>query len=161
MLSAEPSQSPIHWECFCYRQSHQTGRRQLRSQVAIPYSSGMLLLPGAGTFTADEQAKSTVVAIPYSSGMLLLLPSLGRCIRYYVRGWSVAIPYSSGMLLLRGRPRTMREPTLEMSQSPIHRECFCYANSRVRVNLSSSSRSQSPIHRECFCYPIEEGNDGG
>ena len=46
------SQSPIHRECFCYKMAslalRTNGRGRQRLLVAIPYSSGMLLLPGQG-----------------------------------------------------------------------------------------------------------------
>ena len=65
------SQSPIHRECFCYNSDLFAGPDAAPSHVAIPYSSGMLLLPssmpGASVPCRGE------VAIPYSSGMFLLL----------------------------------------------------------------------------------------
>ena len=94
----------------------------------------------------------TLVAIPYSSGMLLLQclrsrdgframlsqsPIHRECFCYFHRGYArcvcrfrghpVAIPYSSGMLLLlpcQPLPPVGGYPPT--SQSPIHRECFCY-----------------------------------
>ena len=180
-----------------------------RSYVAIPYSSGMLLLHHEST---NQRCKvlfaELPVAIPYSSGMLLLLPA-GICPRSGDNFWcnKVAIPYSSGMLLLppscatAGRTGGRRNPLFignafatyllfgvlprylnppdQASQSPIHRECFCYPsstplssamtgkNSRNPLfigNAFATSKgaepkaipavveSQSPIHRECFCY---------
>ena len=89
------SQSPIHRECFCYIQRVQFIDRAC-APVAIPYSSGMLLL-----LASDLHAGGVCqgfVAIPYSSGMLLLL--------HFLSDWSL-----------------VRQ---EASQSPIHRECFCY-----------------------------------
>ena len=69
-------------------------RTELYSKVAIPYSSGMLLLPN-GVPSIDRALLG--VAIPYSSGMLLLR----MCATSPSGIRSVAIPYSSGMLLLR------------------------------------------------------------
>ena len=113
------SQSPIHRECFCYRYP------PLRSYP------------------------QTTVAIPYSSGMLLLLvhrrPSNGK-------GNKVAIPYSSGMLLLLGRPlpRVSRQ---RHSRNPLFiGNAFATNSSATWRYMPSGRRSQSPIHRECFCY---------
>ena len=44
------SQSPIHRECFCYNAIFLAAIAALK-QVAIPYSSGMLLLPVVGQHT--------------------------------------------------------------------------------------------------------------
>ena len=63
------SQSPIHRECFCYMAAL-FALPKSRS-VAIPYSSGMLLLPDRENILTTKRA--ACVAIPYSSGMLLLL----------------------------------------------------------------------------------------
>ena len=73
-----------------------TNGNMLPAEVAIPYSSGMLLLHMRAPV---DSAKATSVAIPYSSGMLLL--------RVAVTNFNVAV-------------------NEKWSQSPIHRECFCY-----------------------------------
>ena len=46
--------------------------------------------------------------------------------RHLVRTKGVAIPYSSGMFLLRGWATARLTLERVLSQSPIHRECFCY-----------------------------------
>ena len=173
------SQSPIHRECFCYPRYAPRRRGPAALGVAIPYSSGMLLLPLAtavgllspsscrnplfigNAFATKPMASAWWmggcyrVAIPYSSGMLLLPqcnPSwrtkqparrnplfIGNAFatgagsqHHDVYPVLVAIPYSSGMLLLRGGD-CETEGGRRQSQSPIHRECFCYRLRMVGV----------------------------
>ena len=115
------SQSPIHRECFCYT----SGSKRLKSSpfgVAIPYSSGMLLLPSRiaqvggrscltcrnplfignafATFPWGRHRRDTF----FSRNPLFIGNAFATVITendiYFVHE-SVAIPYSSGMLLLR------------------------------------------------------------
>ena len=141
------SQSPIHRECFCYSEDIVCS-----TEVIIDDSRNPLFI---GNAFATEWLKADVafykgVAIPYSSGMLLLPPPVDRR-RAVSIPLFVAIPYSSGMLLLRDPVTGAGANGHQGSQSPIHRECFCYSNT-VPPGSMTPPLSQSPIHRECFCY---------
>ena len=83
----------------------------------------MLALPK--TLLAAEKLIEKV-AIPYSSGMLLLRQPNQPATAGNRRLVVVAIPYSSGMLLLRINHKRQAFGLPSTSQSPIHRECFCY-----------------------------------
>ena len=145
--------------------------------VAIPYSSGMLLLQVSPLFSRAE-SNNQVVAIPYSSGMLLLLEfKLYQPLRSFrrnplfignafatevLRGYRrsrtrVAIPYSSGMLLLpRSRSRAAVTATPHHSRNPLFiGNAFATLSACAGMDAGLSyGESQSPIHRECFCYQL-------
>ena len=117
------------------------------------------------------------VAIPYSSGMLLLLAlTLGVLLGFSIL---VAIPYSSGMLLLhRYFPKQFpngywrRNPLFignafataqvveqfavaggTLRRNPLFiGNAFATKEDRAPEEFVGKSWSQSPIHRECFCY---------
>ena len=112
------SQSPIHRECFCYITSAGT---------TTPATSRNPLFIGNAFATEldppDVSQEVWDVAIPYSSGMLLLLQA--AAVRLAYEDLRVAIPYSSGMLLLPS-DLGIDSVSSHLSQSPIHRECFCY-----------------------------------
>ena len=134
------SQSPIHRECFCYANGPVLPRLASRRSVAIPYSSGMLLLRALlvmggiwivgrrnplfiGNAFATGGAfpprchQTHSVAIPYSSGMLLLLDCLS--LWSAPRDHPVAIPYSSGMLLLHCKVIAGKRSTWRISRNPL------------------------------------------
>ena len=98
------------------------------------------------------------VAIPYSSGMLLLLDVAVDMTKTQQRVY-VAIPYSSGMLLLH-RPRTRTSSrSLNTSRNPLFIG-NAFATKKTVIEAHVRDRSQSPIHRECFCYKAAQWSGG-
>ena len=169
------SQSPIHRECFCYyepfadeRALEQIGRNPLfignafattspklgsvnRSQVAIPYSSGMLLLPytllwanraariGVGRnplFIGNAFATRQNCAEPTSwqqkgrnplfIGNAFATPSTPPSLRRWCPDGRNPLFIGNAFATCGQYDVGHRRPIGLVSQSPIHRECFCY-----------------------------------
>ena len=144
-------QSPIHRERFSdiwgasVSSSSATSFNPLF--IGNAFATGHVVIPSA--------SKSTrLVAIPYSSGMLLLhsrRESQGSKRKLNRPG--VAIPYSSGMLLLH-IPKAEKQAIIAHRRNPLFiGNAFattCLAHDRAQQ--FKRQESQSPIHRECFCY---------
>ena len=66
-------------------------------------------------------------------------------------GGNVAIPYSSGMLLLHRALQRLKDAKNLASRNPLFIG-NAFATDAMDAYDCESEASQSPIHRECFCY---------
>ena len=144
------SQSPIHRECFCYRGKH-VDEITFVPSVAIPYSSGMFLLlasPCLLRAAARRGCRNPLfIGNVFATSCLPMSRVANRksCT-------PVAIPYSSGMFLLPAERSTTWSARSRCRNPLFIGNAFATRRFVIRCEDRMTSLSQSPIHRECFCY---------
>ncbi len=140
LIRAVQSQSPIHRECFCYGKSRNSTLPCKRQKSQSPIHRKCFCYSGINSHqTVLFLLKSRN---PLFIGNAFATPFPQRLVAG--EAGSVAIPYSSGMLLLPRSRSTARSGMSVWSQSPIHRECFCYMVI-VAIFLAGVAASRNPL----------------